>query len=85
MRQMLFSNDLALKYPDGMISQAAFEREGNNILNEVTHIFSGERCHSCKRYMIFSREEKVFLPPTVREEVEGEDRIKRYYYHEVCL
>jgi len=46
-------------------------------------VFSGAvKCKICREYLAFNNQLLMFLPPTVRECVEGkEGRMEKVYYH----
>jgi hypothetical protein len=64
---MTFLYDIYSRFPEGQLTAEALEGEGKAILEEVTVVFSGEKCANCGKHLVLNNEVMAFLPPTVRE------------------
>ena len=51
---MTFLYDIYSRFPEGQLTAEALEAEGKSILEEVTVVFSGEKCANCNKHLVLN-------------------------------
>lgn len=52
--EMTFLYDIYCRYPDCQLTVEMLEAEGKAILEEVSAVFSGEKCANCNKHLVLN-------------------------------